>query len=830
MKKLSILCALSVFCLLFSGFSSAEATSTPEDLTFGGLISEEVVLAAGHQQISSKYESVLNALEYENADGTRTVYAFAEPIKFVNDDGAVQRIDSSLKYSSKNSSWGNTANWFDVSISDNYTEGVSISFGNNSLTAKPVLSGGVSSLSRTTANSAVKKSLSFGNDSATANYTVSNTGYYATISIVGGTSFSFDVSGNIASVDTEAYCTTFTMQDGNAVAYSLADLNINSQYADFSNVQVTVLSAESGTYRMTYTVNAATTQRLESVQLTVEAEAFTAESATGGATRDSSDNVPASYCIDTTVYSNYPTNNYGSAIRCLVGVDGTMGKSQSYYRFDLSQFSDIPYDRVLSANLRLRELTGYDSSFQAVAYIVQTDWTETGIYWNNRPNCFDEKLGTVNVEWADPATGGSRAYYDFYITSAVMAWLQGIPNNGIMLKSRVTTNVNCRAFGSSEYSAYLPQLTITYSTETQSMDNVGIVNGAQYYIKNKHSNLYLTANGTAVGSAVLQKTWSGLAAQKWTVESTGTGYYYLRPNNASGKVLDNSESTNENNLPMVITSRTTSTSQQFKFARNWDGSYRILSKISGGARSLCAKGNNTTNGGVICHRSHTLNWTKTDDWTLEPVVKGSASVYSFTYDDVYKLNTAQFAPQMVRALSNMGYTTYNRVDRSYLNAYNDLSTNSVWVYTGHGGKSCLQFKDGWITATEEFDDNEARIIDARHKAFSQLNLAVFASCETGMDDVTNNTNMVGLTYQKGAHFVIAHTDWTLSPDSDVWLQEFLRNCSQGQTIYEAMDNADTYIYEHPDMYDETAGYISYGNATQRHVLGDNSLCLYHNAS
>ena len=768
---------------------------------------------------------MLNTIEYANADGTRTVYSFAQPIKYIDKNGVIQRVDSTLALSNKNNCWETTANWFSLSINNDISKGVTLSCDENSLTASPVLSRNGSAFSRKSTVSTTSKSLAFNSDNQEIEYATTNTGYYANITIAEGASFSLDISGDIVSADVDSFGATFVLKNGTSVSYSLTALCVGSQYTDFSNAQISVLPIDTNTYRVTYAVTIVSAQKLAPIQLIIEAMATAAENAArSSSTLSDSEVIPLSYYTDATAYSNYPSNNYGTAIRCLVGVDGTMGKSRSYFRFDLSHLSDIPYNRVLSAHYRIRELTGYDSSFQAVAYIVQQEWSETSIVWSDRPDCFDEKLATVNVEWGDPPAEGNRAYYDFYITSAVMAWLQGVPNRGIMVKSRVETDINCRAFASREYGSYIPRLTITYSTESQSMDNIGITDDlgfyeTEYYIKNKHSMLYLTANGTASGASIVQKNWNGSSAQKWTIKPQGNGYYKLSPGNASQKVLDNCNKNNVNNTLMELSSSGFGASQEFKFIRNWDGSYQIVSRISSGLRGLCAYDNNSTNGGAICHRSHTTNWAKTDDWTLEPVSKGAAEVFCFNISQYYNINTAQYASQMVDALADMGYDATEFENEHHGYAYNMLSDDSVWVFTGHGGLGYVEFETGLITATKPSDEQTYRlsIIDKPHNALSKLDLVVFSSCGTGLDDSSNNTNLVGLTYQRGARFVIAHTDLLAMPDSDVWLQQFLINCSNGQTVYEAMDNADTY------MYDTYGSSISFGNAVQRHVLGDNSL-------
>lgn len=821
MKKLTLFCALAILCtLLFSGFDSS-VTETPTDLTFGGLVSEETVLSAGHQRITEKYADVLNVVEYENNDGTRTVYFFTAPVKYMDEDGSVQRIDNSLTPALLNNSWKTSANWFDLSVSNDFTKGVTLSCNGDALTAAPVLSDGQAAFTRERDALLTKESLAFSNETETVTYTPTHTGYYINVSLQGGLPFALDMGGDIATAEVSGNRAVFTTTEGYTAAYSVAAYDVNGQPADTAGLQFAVTAVGKESYRLTVS-SATTAQKVQSADLVIEAT-VAAPAANANTRSTTSDSTQINVYQDAPVYSNAPNSNYDTAIRCLVGVDGTLGKCRSYFKFNLSSISDIPYDRVLSAHFRLRELTGYDSSFQAVAYAIKGTWTEDEITWSNRPDCFDEKLCTVNVEWAGDLDGNNAAYYDFYITSAVMAWLQGIPNRGIMVKSRVEDGVNCRAFAAREYnsSAYMPRLTITYSTETESMDNIGITNYAEYYIKNKHSMLYLTANGSANGSTVTQKSFTGAAKQKWKVKTQSNGYYKLYPANAPDKVLDNCEGSSANNVAMKITTTGTSinanTSQQFKFIRNWDGSYQIVSRISNDARGLCAEDNNTNENGVIIQRSHSTNWVKSDDWTLEPVAKNGANLYCFTPSEKGDINTAVSTIPALDQLDEMDYEAQAYIDEPCQWAYSALSYTSIWIFAGHGMPSLIQFNDGNITAAPSENSSYA-ISQKPHNDLSMLTLAIYASCSTGLDDPANDSNMVGYTFQRGAHFTIAHSDVLGDEPADEWLFSFLEYCLQGQTIYEAMNNADNDLYSSSDWE---------GNANQRHVLGDNSLCLYH---
>lgn len=826
MKKLPLFCALAILCtLLFSGFDSS-VTETPTDLTFGGLVSEETVLSAGHQRITENYADVLNVVEYENNDGTRTVYSFTTPVKYVDENGSVQRIDNTLTPALLNNSWKTSANWFDLSVSNDFTKGVTLSCDGDALTAVPVLSDGQAAFTRERDALLTKESLAFSNETETVTYTPTHTGYYINVSLQGGLPFALDMGGDIATAEVSGNRAVFTTAEGYTAAYSVAAYDVNGQPADTAGLQFAVTAIGKEAYRLTFS-SATTAQKVQSADLVIEAT-VAAPAANANTRSTTSDSTQINVYQDAPVYSNAPNRNYETAIRCLVGVDGTLGKCRSYFNFNLSAISNIPYDRVLSAHFRLRELTGYDSSFQAVAYAIKGTWTEDEITWSNRPDCFDEKLCTVNVEWAGDQDGNNAAYYDFYITSAVMAWLQGIPNRGIMVRSRVEDGVNCRAFASREYnsSAYMPRLTVTYSTETESMDNIGIVQYAEYYIKNKHSMLYLTANGTTDGSSIKQKPWTGSDNQKWRVKIHTNGYYKLYPANAPQKVLESIDGVNTNDTAMQLTAAANRTSQQFKFIRNWDGSYQIVTRKSGDTRGLCALDNNTSNGGTICHRAHSTNWVKSDDWTLEPVLKNDARIYCFTAGGGYDINTATPAQQMLVPLQTMGYISYREVNEDHGIACGALSYTGIWVFAGHGGAGALCFKNGNIVTTATEEDPVA-INQKTHNELAMLELAVFSACETGLDDTTNDTNMVGLTYQKGAHFVIAQSDVLHDSLANDWLQKFLDNCSNGQTVYEAMDNADAYMYGLSNLSDDPIQSDSFGNTIQRHVLGDNSLCFHH---
>ena len=248
----------------------------------------------------------------------------------------------------------------------------------------------------------------------------------------------------------------------------------------------------------------------------------------------------------------------------------------------------------------------------------------------------------------------------------------------------------------------------------------------------------------------------------------------------------------------------------------------------------------------VQHYTHTTNWSRRDDWTLELVNKGDADVYSFVYDD---LDTTEFVGPMITSLAEMGYDEFDCRNHSAELGYYWLSEDSIWIFSGHGGGGSLSFVEhtddvgelvgSYITATSAYEDCFP-VSGKPHNDLAQLQLALLAGCETGLDETdyggnSIDSNLVGMMYRKGTHFTIANTDVTYPPWADIWIQRFLNYCKEGETIYEAMCLADDDLYsglyidvnEYLDVYDYETLFATYGNAIQRHTLGDNSLVLYH---
>lgn len=547
-------------------------------------------------------------------------------------------------------------------------------------------------------------------------------------------------------------------------------------------------------------------------------------------TIDPSLNIASSNHIDAPVYENYPSENWGNQIRNCVGNDSNMGTGYFYTKFNLSALSNVRYDNIISAYYSCRELTGQSANSVVETYLPFQDWSETGVNWNNKPACNWEKLGAVNVNGNDKGTH-ENYWYDFYITAAVMAWRQGVPNYGIAFKER--TNSNWKAFGSKEYSSYLPYLVVTYVSESEVPEGLGLVNGAEYYIKNKRSGKYLTCDSVSMRANINQQPFIGGERQKWVINYQDDGYYEVSPASNTSYVIDvyggggDVPSGNMNEANIFLYTDGNRANQRWKIVRNWNGTYRFLSKFSSDSRAMVVQQAQNTSGANIFLFDYSTDYMYNDDWTLEPVNLGDADFYSFTNEGEYGIDTTQDINIAANLASNIGFNAYDLVNCDAQNAYNYMKEDGLWYFTGHGNTGFVVFNslnngvwtDSYISASGSNNSSNNYMINLLPaNELNNLKLAVFSSCKTGEN--YEESNMIGNMFKRGTHYVIGHTNYTYVGPDYVWMVRFMMALDSGNCIYDAMEQADAYLYA--SGYGSTVGYLN-----QRHTLGDGSIVLKH---
>ena len=446
--------------------------------------------------------------------------------------------------------------------------------------------------------------------------------------------------------------------------------------------------------------------------------------------------------------------------------------------------------------------------------------------------------GTEIITTLNFATAFSDDITDFYITQAVKGWLQGLPSYGILLKDKDDEElVKCLT---RENSLAMNYLAITYYDEADEgyysennaeqpsrLGTAGIVSGEYYYIYNKNSGLFLTANSNSANAGIYQNAFNQTHLQQWKLMYNVTDEYYTLSCGTTGLNLQVNGTSASNGKLLKTATPSTGQNQRWKIQRNWDGSYQIASIIDT-AYVVSIASASTNNNAFAWLYKHTVNHSKEDDWTIIPVSKKSATVYYYD-DDSGISSSVQYTSQMRSFLSNLGFSASALSNASMENLYEALPLQSVVMYKGHGDNGSLikykfstglEIQDKVVGSgnDENNEDHSYLLSQLSYNHLGDLQLFITDSCLSGRDGVEGNTSLLGVAYDRGAHFACAplHSVYNNPNNSaNEWFMMVTLALSVGKDIYTALADADEYLY----------GIMTsvYNNQNSRHAIGDNNL-------
>ncbi len=169
---------------------------------------------------------------------------------------------------------------------------------------------------------------------------------------------------------------------------------------------------------------------------------------------------------------------------------------------------------------------------------------------------------------------------------------------------------------------------------------------ASYMFKNVNSGLYMEIEGGVAAAGTNVQQWGADGASShntWHVKAAADGYYYIKSYLGDGEtyLLDLDYGNAADGTNIGIYTDTAADAQLFKFVKNSDGSYTIVTKSSGDKSAVEVEGALTTSGANV--QQWTLNGNNCQKWYAEVVDFSTAPATTTAPPETTTVTTATTA-------------------------------------------------------------------------------------------------------------------------------------------------------------------------------------------
>ena len=577
-------------------------TATAEDIY--GVLDPSIVPAAidyneavEKNHIARCYEDEgtdLNKIIFLNIDGTKTMYTFDFPVKYVDDNGNIQDIRLEIADSAVNAgAFETAANNTVTTFSAQFTDGITLEGNDTEIRLIPILPAPdlSATLSTTdmvattaTAQRIDADTVAYPYDAKTmVEYSLTYTGFKEDIVVseyTGQTEYPFRLLTNGLALE-EIDGSFFLVDDQDNIEASIGDIIIFT--ADERNNAFGDIEPKTIVENQEYLLN-----------IVVDAE-YLADPATTYPIRIDPTvkinyNYGAGAVEDITISTN--TNFSGSYDYLFVGRRQTEGIARILMRFPGLDMSQLAGATVTDAHVRIRDMMCEDVPLDVSCHIFTGNvWAESSATWANcSPNSYvSTPLSTNTLKWSIGNTFSNKHWYQFDVTEAVQGWVDGnySQNKGFLFKVASTvengSTIQNRTFGSYNRTNYRPSLTVTYTEpDAQLLEN------DTYYLNNRGAGKYLqlSTSGTANGVSGLLSSLGNRI--QWQIQKVGSGYV-IRSVNDPTKYLSCATSSEDSSVYITtIQDATIPPNCIWSVTAASGGDYLIQNSASG--NYLCSSG------------------------------------------------------------------------------------------------------------------------------------------------------------------------------------------------------------------------------------------------
>lgn len=519
-------------------YDPLDKDTVPDIIGYGDAVSRNHI-----QRLYTDEGNDLYKIVFLNIDGTKTMYNFDFPVKFVDENGDIQDItleiaDSNVEQAKYETASNSAVTTFSARLSD----GISLSGNGTAIKMVPILPDTVAGLATVSVDSNAessvlqeaqridKNTIEYSYDNyTTIEYSLTYTGFKEDIVVseyTGQTEYQFMLYTHGYTL-TEIDSSYYLVDDTGKIKASIGDIIIftaDNRNNTFGQIIPTTI-VEKQEYLLTIVVD----------------ESFL-----------SNENTVYPIRIDPTVEINYDNNgagaiqdvtissqasSSGSSGSLYIGLRQSQGISRVLMKFPGLNLSSLGSNvEIQTATVTLRDLMCESTALSIDCHVFAgNSWSEDSATWSNvSPNSYSTLLSSLTMSYSTGAALSPVHRYSFDITRAVQGWIDGnyTQSKGIIFKvSSQTENgstYNYRTVGSYNRSSYKPTLSITYTT-----GNAGPLSDGTYYLNNKYYGKYLrytSSNGTTTSSGLLSSLGNSI---QWKLQKVSGGYVIRSATNST---------------------------------------------------------------------------------------------------------------------------------------------------------------------------------------------------------------------------------------------------------------------------------------------------------
>lgn len=319
---------------------------------------------------------------------------------------------------------------------------------------------------------------------------------------------------------------------------------------------------------------------------------------------------------DTFVDASTPSTQSNSSLDYI-----RFGKKSGYKLYGFQRFTSLPNlpsgANITNAYITFTFRNGQNtptasSGIKMESRVISSaGWFDTSITWNNKPTGYNAWKTSDFVY-----NGSYLDYFNVDLTNELINWYSGITSNfGICFTyyqedhNDYNSVVSCE--GDSDRS---PKLTIEYEL-------TGLSSGTYYYFRNANSGLYLTAPNENAWTNLVQSPFNGSNLQKFRVHYLANcGDYVIKPIFSSDLAVEIEDNTSANNANIQVGAlySPAGNHQRFKIVKNSDGTYSMLTRRNNYLSAIAVKGFGQESGDPIVQYATEASASR---WFIEPANK-----------------------------------------------------------------------------------------------------------------------------------------------------------------------------------------------------------------